>query len=165
MNDKDKWCDLSCLTPAIGVYSQLMEFDRHTGPSPSAEEMSALSPHLWSLLSLSWRLLPPQVSSSATCGSTPKFMSIKVNQLSLKSFVLKDVSLFLLQVEEGYRKRRCYRRLNYYRSHWNRALLLLNYVQNRTDCCNFPNITVNWRKLSYLCGQHKHWFSCFSSFL
>jgi len=40
---------------------QSEEFYRHVGPSPS-EETSALSPYHWLLLSLSWRLLLPQVS-------------------------------------------------------------------------------------------------------
>lgn len=61
-------------------------------------------------------------------------------------------------------KQRCYRRLNYYSLYWNMAsLFLLNYIQRLTDDFNFLHITVNWKKLSYLCGQHKCWLSFFFS--
>lgn len=51
----------------------------------------------------SWRL--PQVAQLSHTWELPRFMPIKANQLSLKSFILEGVSLFLLQMEEGYKSK------------------------------------------------------------
>lgn len=91
----------------------------------------------------------------------PPQIYAKMNQLSLKSFIWEGVSLFLLQVEESYKSKGTTGdwTVTAYIEIWH--LSLLNYIQSLTDDFNILNITVNWRKLPYLCGQHKCWLSFF----
>lgn len=102
MSDEDKRCDSSHLTSATGTgfhwYMQLEEFYRSTDPRPGGRDECPQLKRQRSLLSPSWRLL--QVSQLSYTWELPKFMQIKANQLSLKSFILEGVSLFLLQMEE-----------------------------------------------------------------